>query len=76
MPVAFAWFEVSEKTRFLAVNQVEYVEVYEVAADLPVRVATVTEVVTEEARATFDLSEHDAEGRLLRRERVEAVVAG
>jgi hypothetical protein len=74
MPVAFAWFDVSENTRYLAVRQPDYVEVYEVAGGVPVRVATVSEV--EGSQATFDLSEHDAEGRLLSRDRVEAFVAG
>ncbi len=72
------WFRVvrssDETTRFLAVRQPGYIEVYEVAGGLPVRVATVSEV--EGSRATFDLSEHDAEGQLLRRDRVEMAVAG
>lgn len=73
-PVGSAWIEVSERTRYVTVRQPGYVEVYEVAGGVPVRVATVSEV--EGSGATFDLSEHDAEGRLLRRDRVEAFVAG
>lgn len=74
-PVGSAWIEVSERTRYVAVWQPGYLEVYEAAAGLPVRVATVTDVKLE-GSATFDLSEHDAEGRLLRRDRVEMAVAG
>jgi hypothetical protein len=75
-PVGFAWIEVSERTSYVAVDEGAYVEVYDVAANLPVRVATVAGVEPEGSRATFELSEHDAEGRLLRKDRLEAVVAG
>lgn len=62
--------------RYLVVRQAGYDEVYEAAGGLPVRIATTTGVSVEDARATFELSEHDVEGRLLSRYRLEAVVAG
>lgn len=74
-PVAFAWIEPGRKTRYLAVRQRGYTEVYQTAAGLPIRVTT-DDVDTARARATFSLSAHDAQGRLLRRWRLETVVAG
>jgi hypothetical protein len=75
-PIGFAWIEPGANAQLVAVEQPEYVEVYEVAAGLPVRVATVSGVDRERSAATFDVSEHDAEGRLLREYRLEAFVAG
>ena len=75
-PVGFAWVEPSPGTRYVAVQQPGFTEVYEVADGLPVRVATTSGVRVEGSSAVFDLSEHDADGRLLRRYRLEAHVAG
>lgn len=75
-PVAFVWIEPAERTRYVAVRQRGFVEVYEVAADLPVRVATRTEVAADESAASLDVSEHDLRGAVLRKYRVEARVAG
>lgn len=74
--VGFVWIEPSRDCRYVVVEQPGYAEVYRVAGDLPVRVATTAGVEVEGSRATFDLSEHDAEGRLLRKYRLEAAVAG
>ena len=74
--VGFAWIEPGRRTRYLVVDQLGYAEVYVAAGGLPVRVATTTGVEIEGSRATFDISEHDAEGRLLRKYRLEAAVAG
>ena len=74
--VGFVWVEPGENTRYVSVEQRDYVEVYEVSSDLPVRVATRDGVQVEGSRATFDLYEHDDDGRLLRRYRVQAAVAG
>ncbi len=74
--VGFVWVEPGENTRYVSVEQRDYVEVYEVSSDLPVRVATRDGVQVEGSRATFDLFEHDADGRLLRRYRLQAAVAG
>lgn len=75
-PMGFVWVEPGAETRYVAVEQPGYVEVYEVAAGLPVRVATTSGVSLEDTRATLVVSEHDGEGRLLRRTRLEARVAG
>jgi hypothetical protein len=74
--VGFAWVEPGNGTRYLAVEQPEYTEVYEPAGDLPVRIFTLSGVDLETASATFDVSEHDAEGRRLREYELKAVVAG
>ena len=52
-----------------------WVEVYETAGGLPVRVAT-TDVDPDGTAATFDVSEHTNAGRLLRTYRLDAAVAG
>jgi hypothetical protein len=75
-PVGFAWVEPSESSRYLVVEQPGYAEVYEVAGDLPIRVTTTRGVRFEGASATFQILEHDAEGRLVRRYTLEAAVAG
>jgi hypothetical protein len=74
--VGFAWIEPARGARYVVVEQHGYVEVYEVAGGLPIRVATTSGVRIEGSRAVFDLSEHDAEGSLSRRYRLEAGVAG
>lgn len=74
--MGFAWVEPTRGARYVVVEQPGYAEVYEIAAELPVRVATTAGVQVEGSRASFDISEHDARGRLLRRYRLEAVPAG
>jgi hypothetical protein len=74
--MGFVWVQPAPATRYVAVLQPGYAEVYEVAAGLPVRVATTTDVEIEGSRASFDLSEHDASGGLVRKYRLEAAVAG
>jgi len=74
--VGFAWVEPARGTRYVVVKQPGYAEVYEVAGGLPIRVATTSGVRIEGSRAVFDLSEHDAEGKLIRRYRLEGGVAG
>lgn len=75
-PMGFAWVELDPKSKYLVVEQARYAEVYETAGDLPVRIATVSGVSIEGSRATFELSEHDGTGRVLRTYRLEARVAG
>ena len=75
-PVALAWVEPSADARFLVLEQPGYAEVFEVAGKLPIRLATTSGVQLAGSTATFDLTEHDAEGKLLRRYRLEAAVAG
>ncbi len=74
--MGFVWIEPGAKTRYVAVAQDTFSEVYEVAGDLPIRVATTSDVEIEGSRAAFDISEHDARGMLLRRYRLESAVAG
>ena len=70
------WIEPRPQTQYIVVHEPNYAEVYEVAAGLPVRVATSSGVATETSRASFELSEHDAAGVLIRRYRLDAAVAG
>jgi hypothetical protein len=75
-PIGFVWVQPGEDTQYVAVAQPEYTEVYEVAGGLPIRIATVDGVDLETSSATFEISEHDAAGRLLREQMLEAFVAG
>ena len=75
-PVGFAWVEPEDETRFVVVRQPGFSEVYEVAAGMPVRIATVSGVDTETSSASFDVSEHDADGRLIEEYELEAFAAG
>ncbi|OFW75691.1 MAG: hypothetical protein A2Y55_10965 [Actinobacteria bacterium RBG_16_68_12] len=74
-PLGFAWVEPDTGTRFVAVEQDGYVEVYETAAGLPIRVTT-GDVDIERSSAEFRISEHGSDGHLIRRYRLEASVAG
>ena len=74
--MAFAWIEPAAGARFVAVRHHEFVEVYEVVADLPVRVTTTTAIDVEESSAAFEISEHDAGGALLRSYTLTARVGG
>lgn len=74
--VAFAWFEPGPRTSFVAVRQHGYVEIYRVVGRVPVRISTTANISTEESRATFEVSEHDASGALLRTTTLEARAAG
>jgi hypothetical protein len=75
-PVGFAWVEPSDDSTYLVLEQPGYAEVFEVAGGLPIRIATTAGVRVEGSSATFELSEHDADGRLVRRYTLEAAVAG
>jgi hypothetical protein len=75
-PVGFAWVTPRPVTRYVSVEQPGYVEVYAVAGDLPVRVATVNDIDYEQSSARFEILEHDDEGRLVSRYTLEAAVAG
>jgi hypothetical protein len=74
-PIAFAWIDPGPGTRYVAVVQPGYAEVYEAAGGLPVRVTT-RDVRADSSGASFQFTEHDARGRLLRRAQVDAVPAG
>ena len=75
-PLAYAFVEPVPGAQWIGVQQVGYVELYEVLAGLPVRVASTSGVDPDDARATFELTQYDAEGRELVRGELEAAVAG
>jgi hypothetical protein len=74
--VAFAWIEPRGDARYVTIVQPGYAEVYPVVPGLPVRVATVSGIESDPIGAEFDVTEHDADGRLLRRYRVTARPSG
>jgi hypothetical protein len=69
------WIEPASTTAYVAVERGAYTEVHPVAGGLPVRVAT-SGVAIEGSSASVTFSEHDRDGRLVRREVLEASVAG
>jgi hypothetical protein len=75
-PIAFAWYEPGPSATYVAVRQRDYGEVYPVAGALPVRITTTTGISVADSSATFEISEHDARGRLLHSSTLEARVAG
>jgi hypothetical protein len=75
-PMGFVWVEPEPRAAYVVVEQPGYAEVFPVAGELPVRVATTTGVEIEGSRASFDVREHGGDGRLLRAYRLEAAVAG
>lgn len=75
-PVAYAFVEPVAGARWIGVRQGGYVELYEVLGDLPVRVVTTTGVDPADARASFELTQFDSEGRELTHGEMEASVAG
>jgi hypothetical protein len=49
---------------------------YEVAAELPVRIASTRRIDRQRSRATFEITQYDERGRELLKGEVEAAVAG
>lgn len=74
--MGFVWIQPEPAARYVAVEQPGFVEVYETAGGLPVRVSTTTEVDLQHSSAAFSVSEHDSSGALLRAYELRAVVAG
>jgi len=74
--VAFAWVEPGPRTRYVAVRRHGFVEVYPLIAGLPVRLAATSGIDLDTSSASFDVSEHDATGQLLRSYTLRARVAG
>jgi hypothetical protein len=74
--VAFAWVEPGPRTRYVALGRHGFAEVYPVIAGLPVRVAATSRLDLDTSSASFDVSEHDATGKLLRSYTLRAHVAG
>ena len=75
-PVGFVWLQPGKRTRYVAVAQSGYTEVYAAADRVPIRAATVVGVDTSNASASFVVSEYDRVGHLLERHRLDAVVSG
>jgi hypothetical protein len=74
--LAYAWVEPASGSHWIGVDQGSYMELYEVAGGLPVRVATRRGIDAGAARATFELTQYDVRGRELLRSKLEAAVAG
>lgn len=74
--VAFAWIEPEARSRYVVVHERGFAEVYETAAGLPVRVSTTAGVDIDRSRAVFAVSEHSADGRVLRAYELTAYVSG
>jgi hypothetical protein len=75
-PLAYAFVEPVGGARWVGVRQAGYVELYEVLAGLPVRVGGTQGVDAENARATLEVSQYDAEGHELVHGTLETAVAG
>jgi hypothetical protein len=73
--IGFGWMEPAPATRWLVARTARSSEVYEVAAGLPVRLAT-TDVDIQSSSAGFDMTEYDADGKEVRSGRLDASVAG
>jgi hypothetical protein len=74
--VAFAWVEPGRGARYVAVRRHGFGEVYPVVGPVPVRIATTSDIDLETSSASFAVTEHDADGRLLRSYSLQARVAG
>jgi hypothetical protein len=75
-PLAYAFVQPVAGAHWIGVAQDGYIELYEVLAGLPVRIASTRDVSVEAARARFQVSQYDVAGRLLERGDLEAAVAG
>lgn len=75
-PLAYAFVDPVAGAHWIGVRQEGYVELYEVLAGLPVRVAGTRGVDVEDARATLEVAQYDAEGHELVHGTLEAAVAG
>jgi hypothetical protein len=75
-PLAFAWLSPGPGTHFVVLDHDRFAEAYEVAAGLPIRVATADGIDTPRSSATFQVSEHRSDGRVLRAYALPVRVAG
>ena len=75
-PVAYAFVDPVPGAHWIGVRQDGYVEIYEVLAGLPVRVAAVRGIDVENDTAAFEVTQYDAAGRELVHGELEAAVAG
>jgi hypothetical protein len=74
--VAFVWVETGERARYVGVDRGSFLEAYPVIGHLPVRIATTSGIDLDSSTASFEISEHDARGHLLRSYPMRARVAG
>ena len=74
--LAYAWVVPVAGSRWIGVDQGSYTELYEVAANLPVRIASTRGVDRAPSRGTFDVTQYTAAGKELVRGKLEAAVAG
>ena len=75
-PLAYAFIDPVSGAHWVGVRQDGYVELYEVLAGLPVRIASTRGVDAEAARASFEVTQYDAAGRELVAGTLAAAVAG
>lgn len=75
-PLAYAFVDPVPGASWIGVHQDGYIELYEVLAALPVRVATTRGLDLEDDRAALEISQYDADGKELVRGQLEAAVAG
>jgi hypothetical protein len=74
--LAYAFVEPVASAQWIGVQQDGYVELYEVLARLPVRIATARGISLPDARARVEVIQYDAAGHALIRAELEAAVAG
>ncbi|MFN2470445.1 MAG: hypothetical protein ABR583_05545 [Gaiellaceae bacterium] len=74
--VGFTWIEPLEGAGWVAVERDGYFEVYPVAGGAPVRIATTDGIDAERSSLRFEVIQLAPDGRTLKREEVEAGVAG
>jgi hypothetical protein len=74
--LAYAWIEPAAGSHWIGVDQGSYTELYEVAAQLPVRIATSRGIDEDASSATFEITQYGLRGAELIRGRLEVAVAG
>jgi hypothetical protein len=74
--LGYAFVEPVAGARWIGVDQGSYTEIYEVLAELPVRVSSARNIRAEEAKAEFDVTQYDVHGQALVKGKLEAAVAG
>lgn len=72
----FVWVVPLAAARWIGLDHGSFMEIYEVAGDLPVRISGSEDVQLEGSRASFEVTQYDGNGRELEETRLEAAVAG
>jgi hypothetical protein len=75
-PIAFVWVTPRPRVRWIGIRQRRRIELYRVAAGLPVRVSSNRNVRITGSSATFFVRQYDARGRVIARQTIVARVAG